>query len=372
MAELYVGLISGTSMDGIDAALVDFQGGSPRLLHALNHPYPSDLHARVEALLAPDWQGSLAAIGHLHAALGTLFGDAARCLLEATATPAGDVHAIGSHGQTVCHAPAGGEGFTLQLADPNRIAVTAAITTVADFRGKDVALGGEGAPLVPAFHAATLRSPEEHRVVLNLGGIGNVTDLPVGDTAPVRGFDTGPANTLMDAWIRRHLGQPYDDQGGWAASGRVLPGLLEGMLAEPYLALPPPKSTGRELFNPAWLEDHVARHAPDASAQDIQATLLELSARSIAEAITTHCGRPERVIACGGGAHNAELLRRLGELLPSSRIETSTDLGVPADWMEAMAFAWLARQTLQHRPGNLPAVTGARRPAVLGAIYTNA
>ncbi|HDP89062.1 MAG TPA: anhydro-N-acetylmuramic acid kinase [Thioalkalivibrio sp.] len=368
MTALYVGLISGTSMDGIDAALVDFTGERPRLRHALNHPYPRDLHARLEQLLAPDWQGPVTEIGHLHAALGTRFGEAARHLLSAAGVSATDVRAIGSHGQTVCHAPSGDEAFSLQLADASRIAAVTGITTVADFRSRDIALGGQGAPLVPAFHAAVLGADDEHRVILNLGGIANVTDLPAGPARVIRGFDTGPANTLMDGWIRRHAGSHYDQGGAWAVSGTPIPALLGTLLEEPYLALPPPKSTGRELFNLAWLDRHLACWAPGAAPADVQATLLEFTAVTVAEAIARHCGHPARVIACGGGAHNHALMRRLGELLPDSQVESSADHDLPPDWVEAMTFAWLARQTLRGQPGNLPSVTGARRAAVLGAI----
>lgn len=368
MAERYVGLISGTSTDGVDAVLVDLHGRSPRLLKALNHPYPEPLRARLESLITPGWQGTLKEIGHLHAALGAAFAEAATRLLEAAAVDPGSVRAIGSHGQTVCHAPQGAEAFSLQLGDPSRIAATTGITTVADFRSKDIALGGEGAPLVPAFHAATLQSPEENRVILNLGGIANLSLLPAGTTGPTGGFDTGPANTLMDGWIHRHREQTYDRDGAWAASGAVHPALLDSMLSDPYFATRPPKSTGREHFNATWLDRHLAKQAAIAPV-DVQATLLELTARSITDAIAVAETRPARVIACGGGTHNRALMERLAALLAPIPLETSGDHGIPADWMEAMAFAWLARQTLHHAPGNVPEVTGARHPAILGAIH---
>ena len=369
MPELYVGLISGTSTDGVDAALVDFEGSRPRLIKALNHPYPAELRARVERLITPQWRGTLTEVGQVHAALGRVFADAVlRILKEADATPAA-VAAIGSHGQTVCHAPQGEDRFTLQLGDPNRIATFTGITTVADFRGKDMALGGQGAPLVPAFHATLLHSSTEDRVVVNLGGIANLTLLPADQDRPALGFDTGPANTLMDGWIGRHKHQDFDRNGSWASSGRPDTALLERLLAEPYFALPAPKSTGRELFNQAWLDGHLLAHGQHIAPQDVQATLLELTARSIATAVESCELPPGRLIACGGGTHNAALMDRLGELLAPCPVQTTDEFGIPADWMEAMAFAWLARQTLTKRPGNLPSATGAQRAAVLGAIY---
>jgi len=369
---LYIGLISGTSMDGIDAALVAIGAERPSLHHALTLPYPPDLHARLERLLDPDWQGPLAEIGHLHAALGDHFAEAARALLETAGVAAHTVRAIGSHGQTVCHAPQGSEAFSLQLADASRIAAGTGITTVADFRSMDIALGGQGAPLVPAFHADVFASPDEHRVILNLGGIANITDLPsAAEDAPVRGLDTGPASTLMDGWIRRHRGEDFDADGAWAASGTPIPALLQALLAEPYLSLPPPKSTGREHFNLAWLDRQLAGLSLETAAPvDVQATLLEFTATTIATAISQHCWSAGRLIVCGGGAHNTALMCRLAERLPDLPLEDSGTHGIAPDWVEAMTFAWLAHQTLQGRPGNLPSVTGARRPAVLGAMTT--
>lgn len=369
MPEFYVGLISGTSTDGVDAALVDFEGGGAVLVHALNHPYPWDLRKRTEDLLSPEWEGPLTAFGRLHAALGTQFAAAASRLIEEAGVDKAAIRAIGSHGQTVCHHPHGDEAFTLQLADPNRICALTGITTVADFRGKDIALGGQGAPLAPAFHAAMLQSREESRVILNLGGIANITVLPSEAGIVSTGYDTGPANTLMDGWSRRHRGIPFDENGEWAASGTAISALLEALMSEPYLALPAPKSTGRELFNQAWLDPILRQYAPDAEPADVQATLLEFTARSIAEAIARDGAHPDRVLVCGGGAHNRYLLARLAALLGDTPVETTTEHGVPVDWMEAMAFAWMARQTLHHRPGNLASVTGACRPAILGAIY---
>lgn len=359
-------------MDGIDAALVAIENGRTRLRHALTHPYTPELHTRLERLLDPDWQGPLTEVGHLHAALGDHFARAARALLESADVSAHTIRAIGSHGQTVCHAPGGGEAFSLQLADASRIAAGTGITTVADFRSMDIALGGQGAPLVPAFHADVFASPDEHRVILNLGGIANITDLPrTVEDAPVRGFDTGPASTLMDGWIRRHRGQDFDADGAWAASGTPITALLQALLAESYLSLPPPKSTGREHFNLAWLDRQLDGLSLETAAPaDVQATLLEFTATTAATAIMQHCTGTERVIVCGGGTHNGSLMRRLDELMPGIPVEDSGAHGIAPDWVEAMTFAWLAHQTLQGDPGNVPSVTGAARAAVLGAIHT--
>jgi len=369
MPEFYVGLISGTSTDGVDSALVDFEGATPRLIKALNHPYPADLRGRVERLITPEWRGTLTEFGHLHAALGRAFAEAAVRLLQEAGVEPASVEAVGSHGQTVCHAPQGEDRFTLQLGDPNRIAALTGITTVADFRGKDMALGGQGAPLVPAFHATVLHSGSEDRAILNLGGIANLTVLPSDPGRAALGFDTGPANTLMDGWIRRHKNKGFDRNGSWAASGRVSTQLLDHLLSDPYFKIPAPKSTGREHFNQAWLDGHLLAQADDIAPEDVQTTLLELTARSIATAVKSCRPVPCRVIACGGGTHNKALMKRLSELLAPCPVQTSDEFGIPADWMEAMAFAWLARQTLAGRPGNLPSATGAHRAAVLGAIY---
>ena len=276
--------------------------------------------------------------------------------------PPDAIAALGCHGQTIRHRP--DSGYTLQLANPARLAERTGITVVADFRSRDVAAGGQGAPLVPAFHAALFGSGDRHRVVVNLGGIANVTDLPPGGT--VRGFDTGPGNTLLDAWCERHNGAPFDRDGAWAASGRVIPALLASLLADPYFALSPPKSTGRDHFNLDWLEQKVGGSPAPA---DVQRTLLELTAVTVGNAIAEHCRGAVEVLVCGGGANNVELLRELAAKLGTRRLATTGSLGVPVDEVEALAFAWLARETLAGRAGNLPAVTGAVGPRVLGAVY---
>jgi len=362
---LYLGLISGTSADGIDAALVDFDDGMPRLLHGLTHPWPEPLRREILAVAQGETLIDLDRLGRLDVALARCFADAAQHLLrEAEVTP-GQVRAIGSHGQTLRHRPDGDRPFTMQLGDASVIAERCGIDVVADFRRADVAAGGQGAPLLPAMHAMLLGRPGETHVVLNLGGIANVTRL--GIDGSVLGFDTGPANGLMDAWCQRHLGRAYDEDGAFAARGSVNNALLQRLLDDPYFALPPPKSTGREHFHLAWLQEHLQDDSMEPA--DVQATLLELTVRSIADAIGLHAPDAVRVLACGGGIHNRLLMEQLAERLAPIPLESTADYGVDPDYLEAMAFAWLARQRLLNLPGNLPSVTGARGPRVLGAIY---
>ena len=273
------------------------------------------------------------------------------------------IRACGCHGQTVRHRP--DAGYTLQIGNPALLAELTGISVVADFRSRDVAAGGQGAPLVPAFHAAVFGSNAAHRVIVNIGGIANLTDLPA-LVGAVTGFDTGPGNTLLDLWIQRHLGKDHDDAGAWAGGGTVLAGPLAAMLAEPYFALHPPKSCGRELFNAAWLEKFSLQQARP---QDVQATLAELSALSIANAVEQHCPQAEEIYLCGGGTHNLHLLERLRRNLPRCRAATTAALEMDPDWVEAIAFAWLAKRTLEGECGNLPRVTGARGARVLGAVY---
>jgi anhydro-N-acetylmuramic acid kinase len=363
---LYLGLISGTSADGIDAALVRFaEGGEPQLVDALTQPWEPALRERILAVAQDEARLDLDAYGRLDVAIGQAFAGAALNLLERSGTPAEAVRAIGSHGQTLRHRPAGEFPFTLQVGDPSVIAERCRIDVVADLRRADVAAGGQGAPLLPAVHAMLLGLPGQARAVLNLGGIANVTVL--GADGSVLGFDTGPANGLLDAWCLRHRGAPYDEGGAFAAGGSPDLDLLDALLADPYFALPPPKSTGREHFHLAWLESHprVQALAP----ADVQATLLELSARSIAEAIDAHAAAAGEVLACGGGVHNPVLMRRLAQRLAPRTLRSTAEFGVDPDYLEATAFAWLARQRLLGLPGNLPAVTGARGPRVLGALY---
>lgn len=369
---LFLGLISGTSADGIDAALVRFDqhASALRCELLLGRTYRWDEATR-GALIALGQGGdaaSLDEVGRLDALTGIHFAEAALRLLDEAGVPARDVRAIGSHGQTIRHRPHADPPFTWQIGDGNVIAERSGIDTVADFRRRDVAAGGHGAPLMPAFHAALLGSAEEERAVLNLGGIGNFTLLPrSGDGIAVRGFDTGPANALMDAWCERHTGAAFDAGGAFAAGGQADEGLLARLLEEPWFALPPPKSTGREQFHLAWLETRLGDHP--ASPADVQATLLELTAATITDALRANQPGTRRVLVCGGGVHNARLMARLAAWMPEVSVESTAAHGLDPDFVEAMGFAWLARETLAGRPGNLPAVTGARGPRVLGTVF---
>jgi anhydro-N-acetylmuramic acid kinase len=364
MGELYIGLISGTSIDGVDAVVAELSAGSCRLIGAQTTPYPADLRARVHALVTST-SATFREIGGVDVALGRFFGECARALIAECSLRASDIVAIGHHGQTVHHQPLGPEPFTLQLGDPNSVAAIAGITTVADFRRRDIADGGQGAPLVPAFHDWMFRAGDETRVILNLGGIANVTVLR--PAHPTTGFDTGPGNTLLDEWIRRCRGLPFDRDGAWSASGTVDGDLLHACLREPYFDLPPPKSTGRELFNSVWL-DRRFDEARRPSAEDVQATLAELTAASIVAALARAGAADGRLIVCGGGAYNHDLLSRLGRLTGRAA-ESTAAFGIPPDWVEGAAFAWLARARLQSAVGNVPSVTGAHQAAVLGGIY---
>ena len=363
---LYIGLISGTSADGIDAVLAGFSRGVPQLQASHTYPWPDDLRQRMLAQAQGERALDLDAFGRLDVQIGHCFADAALHLLERSSTPASAVRAIGSHGQTLRHRPTGEYPFTLQLGDPSVIAERCGIDVVADFRRADIAAGGQGAPLLPALHAMLLARPGHTRVVLNLGGIANITVL--GADGRVLGFDTGPANGLLDAWHLRQRGEPFDRDGAYAASGRLDAGLLDALLADPYFTLPPPKSTGREYFHLDWLAARAPLAALDPA--DVQATLLELTARSVVVAIARHAPEADEVLVCGGGVHNSALMRRLGELLAPRILQGTSRYGIDPDFLEATAFAWLARQRLLGLPGNLPAVTGARGPRVLGAIYS--
>ena len=365
MPALYLGLISGTSVDAIDAALVRFEPAI-ELVAAASHPYPAALRARILALTQRREPVALDEYAALDVEIGHAFADAAAALLASTGVAARAVRAIGSHGQTLWHAPRAAVPATLQAGDPNVIAERTGITTVADFRRRDVAAGGEGAPLMPAFHEAFLRDPTEVRVALNLGGIANVTVLAPGHE--VSGFDTGPANALLDAWALRHRGASHDGGGAWSREGSLREELLAAWLEDPYFARAAPKSTGRDHFNLEWLATRTAgleRYAP----ADVQATLVALTARSVGDAVRAAAPDAARVVACGGGVHNGVLMARLKAELGAIALETSDAHGVPADQVEAMGFAWLARETLEGRPGNRPGVTGARGARVLGAIY---
>jgi anhydro-N-acetylmuramic acid kinase len=364
----FVGLISGTSMDAVDAVVVDLAGHHPpALLASLSHPIPEALRAGLRHLADPQTAATVDELGTMDAQVGELFADAALHVISAAGLEPAAIVAIGSHGQTVRHRPDADPAFTLQIGNPQRIAQRTGITTVADFRQRDMAAGGQGAPLVPAFHRAVFAAPEEDRAVINIGGIANLTHLPA--RGPITGFDTGPGNTLMDHWIRRHRHLPYDDQGDWARQGRVSKALLDALMSDAYLRQPPPKSTGPEHFSPAWLDAILSRVKEHLAPHDVQRTLLEFTAQSVAAALASHTGPGARALVCGGGARNRLLMERLAALMPERSVSDSGDFGVDPDWVEAAAFAWLARETLAGRPGNIPEVTGAREAVVLGGIY---
>ncbi|CAM3944537.1 anhydro-N-acetylmuramic acid kinase [Roseateles saccharophilus] len=360
-AGLYIGLMSGTSLDGIDGVLFDAEAMA--VIGHVHAPFAPALRDELLALNTPgDNELHRAALAANAVARG--YADVVSQLLEATGTPRAQVRALGAHGQTVRHQPGGPEAYTTQLLNGALLAEQAGIAVICDLRSRDVAAGGQGAPLVPAFHRAVFSAAGEDVAVLNLGGIANLSLLFAdGHTG---GFDCGPANCLMDGWIARHRGLAYDADGAWAASGRVQPALLAALLAEPWFALPPPKSTGRDLFHLRWLD---SRLAPGLAAEDVQATLLELSARCVADALRAQMPGAATLIACGGGALNGTLMRRLAALLPGVATQTSAEHGLPVDQVEAAAFAWLAHRFVEGLQGNLPAVTGAAGPRLLGALY---
>lgn len=371
-AELYIGLMSGTSADAIDAVLVDF--GQPPLKLLAHHSVPLDPDTRAAVHnLAHPGANEIDRMGALDRQLGRAFADAALELLSLAGLDPAEVSAIGSHGQTLRHRPPEGtdpaNGFTLQVADPNLIAHLTGITTVADFRRRDMAAGGQGAPLVPALHQTLFHSPKADRAIVNVGGVANLTWLPA--RGAVLGFDTGPGNNLMDAWIQRSLGKPYDEGGQWAAQGQIQGALLKRLLEHPYFRLPPPKSTGPESFHLGWLNECLDALPGPVGAEDVQATLLMLTAQGIAASIDGLSveGRHREVFLCGGGAHNRRLIEALTALMPDCVITDTGALGLSPDWVEAVAFAWLARQNLKGLSGNLPSVTGADSSQVLGAVY---
>lgn len=363
---LYLGLMSGTSADGIDAALAQFPvDGGCRFVEGLTLPWDPLLRERLVALGQGGELASLDELGDVDARIGLAFAAAAVALLQQAGVDPAQVRAIGSHGQTVRHRPSASPAFTLQLGDANRIAEHTGITTVADFRRRDVAAGGQGAPLMPAFHLAMLGTADEDRAVLNLGGIANLTLIPREGT--LLGFDTGPANALLDAWCERHTGRTYDADGAFAASGVVDAGLLARWRDDPWFALPPPKSTGREQFHLAWVQQQIGdgQHV----AADVQATLLELTAVTVADALLRTLPGARRVLVCGGGVRNGHLMQRLAARLPGVVVESSARHGLDPDYLEALGFAWLAQRTLDGLAGNLPSVTGAAGPRILGAIH---
>lgn len=365
MDELYIGLMSGTSLNGVDAVVLAFSNATPRLLHSHSEAFPASLYTDLQQLVTTQ-QTSLSKFAAIDHQLAVVYSLAVKKLLHNANLLPTQIHAIGCHGQTVYHQPDGEHRNTLQLGDPSFIAEATGIRVVADFRRRDMAAGGQGAPLVPAFHAASFRVPTQHRVILNIGGIANITILPAIDTGEVTGFDTGPGNTLLDQWAGRHRNQAYDRNGEWAGTGKVNESLLQTLLNDRYFTRMPPKSTGREYFNLDWLETHLN---PAYRAEDVQASLLELTCQSIARDILRYASKTTEVFVCGGGAHNSVLMKRLAQILDPIRVETTAVLGIDVEWVEAAAFAWLARQSMHQQAGNLPGVTGATHPVVLGGIF---
>lgn len=352
-------------MDALDAVLVDFATTPPLLVASHSLKLDSELRHEILGLCSPG-NNEIGRLAELDVRLGRIASLTTLQLVEQAGVPINAIKAIGSHGQTVRHSPNSATPYTLQIGDPNTIAQLSGITTVADFRRRDLVVGGQGAPLVPAFHQTQFHSSEKNRVILNIGGIANISILPADDSKVVTGFDTGPGNMLMDAWTRLYHNQPYDVGGDWARSGQVDTRLLNDLLNDSYLSLPPPKSTGRERYSLQWLERQLSGAQRP---QDVQATLCEQTAATIAYAVLQFSPDTEEIYVCGGGAYNHYLLERISAYLDSCRITTTTDLGVEPQWVEAIAFAWLARQTLRGLPGNLPAVTGAREAVILGGIY---
>lgn len=361
MSELYVGLMSGTSADGIDAVLVDFHETLPRLVHSYYSKFSDETRQIILGLCQPG-ADEIKRMGNVDVALGHLFADAVQTLLKESHTLPEQVHAIGCHGQTIRHYP--DQHYTLQVGDPNIIAARTKITTIADFRRRDLALGGQGAPLVPAFHHAVFAKEGENRAIVNIGGIANIT-LLFSDQRDIMGFDTGPGNTLLDAWTELHLKKTFDKNGAWASTGKINDSLLEELLEDPYFQLAPPKSTGREYFNLNWLQDYLDSSCSPA---DVQATLVALTAESILNAIKKYFSQGA-IIICGGGVRNQFLMDCLRKKAENFSVYSTNEKGIDADLVEAIAFAWLAKQTLLGQTSNITAVTGAQRAAILGGIY---
>ncbi len=366
MTELYIGLMSGTSLDGIDAALVEFKNNSVQLIAFEYQPYSDDIKDQIEQISDANAMIFLKDYGSMDTQLGLLFSQTIQSLLAKAHISATAIQAIGSHGQTIYHAPNTDHPFSLQIGDPNIIAEKTGITTIADFRRRDMAANGQGAPLVPAFHQAVFSHPNEHRCIVNIGGIANITILPAAQSAAIIGFDTGPGNILMDQWIQKHQSQNYDQQGEWAKSGNINYDLVERLKKDPYFQADPAKSTGKEYFSLDWIYQNIS--VTDYPVEDIQASLCYLTAITITDAIQKYAPATEQVLICGGGIHNDYLLQLIEQNLTCP--VSSTELyGIHPDHVEAIAFAWLAKQTLHHLTGNLKEVTGANRNVILGGIY---
>ncbi|MCP5152338.1 MAG: anhydro-N-acetylmuramic acid kinase [Ectothiorhodospiraceae bacterium] len=366
---LFVGLISGTSMDAVDAAMVEFpDSGRPVLVATHSHRMPAELVDTLARLARDPLRPAIEA-WRADVEVGECFARAVDALLEKSGVGPERITAIGSHGQTVYHGPLDAPRTTVQIGDPNIIAERCGITTVADFRRRDLAAGGQAAPLVPAFHRTVFAAAGVDRAVLNLGGIANLTLLPGSPPFTVTGFDTGPANGLLDAWARSRYRSAFDRDGAVASSGRLDEPLLRLLLDEPYFRAAPPKSTGPELFNLGWLESRLAARGSGLEPEDVMRTLCDLTAATVASALEAHAPATAQVFACGGGVHNPALMAAIAARLGARRLASTLELGVDPDWVEAMAFAWLARETLAARAGNLPAVTGASGERILGGIY---
>ncbi len=372
LSDLYIGLMSGTSVDSIDAVLVDFSDASPHLIASLNKDWPLEIR---NAIFATRYltDNELSSLQQLDSKIGDIFAQTTNALLKQAGITTTAVKAIGSHGQTIRHQPNAANPFSLQIGDATRIAQQTNINVVSNFRTADIEMGGQGAPLVPAFHQAVFHSDKKNRAIVNIGGIANITALPKQRNKPVIGFDTGPGNNLMDAWSTRHKRGNYDKNGDFAASGTTNTHLLAKLLRENYFQLAPPKSTGFELFNLTWLDKYLASSPSTAlKSTEVQSTLCDLTAISIIQAISQSAENTDEIYICGGGVHNKELMRRL-QMLTKLPVTSTQQLGIHPDWVEAMTFAWLAKQRIKDLPGNLPAVTGAKHSVVLGNItYPNA
>lgn len=368
MPELYVGLMSGTSLDGIDASLLEFKDDQIQLLAFEYAPYSDSIKKNIKSFSEPNAPLLLKDYGSVDTELGCLFAEAANKLISKSNYSSSDITAIGSHGQTIYHAPEISPGFSLQIGDPNIIAEQTGITTVADFRRRDIAAGGQGAPLVPAFHQAIFGKlfdlTKKNITIVNIGGIANITYLSANKTI---GFDTGTGNTLMDFWAQKNLDTAYDKNGSWAKTGRANPELVKTLKQDPYFKLSFPKSTGKEYFSPDWLNEKIS-HTPNCLAKDIQASLCRLTAETITEAIDQHAPLTDHTLICGGGMHNDYLIELIRNNL-SHPVSSTAEFGINPDHVEAMAFAWLARQTINNLSGNLTEVTGAKNPVILGGIY---
>lgn len=365
--EIYIGLMSGTSLDGVDIAIVDFNCKPPKALLSETYPYAAPVKLRIRDI-THDKAASIDTLCQLNIELGHIYASVVNESLKQSDLDKTQIRAIGNHGQTIRHCPDATFPYTLQLGDPNTLAVETGIATVTDFRGIDIALGGQGAPLAPAFHKSIFSSSTNDRIVINIGGIANITYLPSNPAEKIIGFDTGPGNTLSDYWVGLHKNLAYDDAGQWAKSGRIIEELLSEIAdKEPFFKQAGPKSTGTDHFNSAWLSNfNISNYSPN----DIQATLIELTAISIADSISGLTKPSIECFVCGGGARNLHLIERIQKRLPKSLIQTTKQLNIDPDYVEAIAFAWLAKQRIDNEPGNIPSSTHASRLGILGGVYS--